>query len=253
MEGNLDKCLAFCQALVASNHQFTFALTIGKDNTFSFSTNDRGNDLKKAAPRQQSRRERRAVDPAVKQKATAHRAKVAAEKAAADAEKAATDAEKADADAEKAAADAEKAAVDAAEPVAAAAPLPEMVGAAAKEAKRGPCCRRCKQPVASHPGGARGCGASCINVLTPEKLLHASEQGDLSLATPEQGGREEQCTDCGAVMMEQHQCEDKIEAPATLKELEALFNENTNEMAKSLSSGLTKALSEAVSSFIANQ
>ena len=84
MEGNLDKCLAFCQALVASNHRFTFALTIGKDNTFSFSTHDRAHNLKKAAPRLQSRRERRAVDPAVKQKATAYTAKVAAEKVAAE-------------------------------------------------------------------------------------------------------------------------------------------------------------------------
>ena len=43
-------------------------------------------------------------------------------------------------------------------------------------------------------GGTRGCGASCTNLeLTPEKLLHATNQGDLSLAmTPEKGGREEQ-------------------------------------------------------------
>ena len=35
MEGTIDKCLAFCQALVSSNQKFTFTLSIGKD-TFKF-------------------------------------------------------------------------------------------------------------------------------------------------------------------------------------------------------------------------
>jgi hypothetical protein len=84
--------------------------------------------------------------------------------------------------------------------------------AAAEEAKRGPCCRRCKQPVAGHPGGSKGCGASCTNLaLTPEKLRQASDQGDLSLATPEKGGREEQCENCNNVMTPEHQCEEAQE------------------------------------------
>jgi hypothetical protein len=195
MEANVDKCLAFCQELASSNQKFTFALTMGKDKFFFSTSNQRreapakGSDLKKAAPRQQGRRERRAADPAVKQRKATHDA-AAAEEATAGA------------------------------PGQSPAHQPEMGGAAgparmaAEEAKREPCCRRCKQPVAGHPGGARGCGASCANLeLTPEKLLHASDQGDLSLAmTPERGGREEQCTNCGAVMTAQHQCNDVIEA-----------------------------------------
>ena len=35
MEATIDKCLAFCQALVSSNQKFTFTLSIGKE-TFNF-------------------------------------------------------------------------------------------------------------------------------------------------------------------------------------------------------------------------
>ena len=35
MEGTVDKCLAFCQALVSANQKFTFTLSIGKE-TFKF-------------------------------------------------------------------------------------------------------------------------------------------------------------------------------------------------------------------------
>jgi hypothetical protein len=136
----------------------------------------------------------------VKQKATAYTAKVAAEKAAADAEKAAADTAELAEEAEESAAGA---------PVQSPAPLPEMGGAAgqaratAEEAKREPCCRRCRQPVSSHPGGSRGCGASCINVLTPEK--------------PRQ-----KCTDCGIIMTEQHQCDEAhaVDAEETVIEEE---------------------------------
>ena len=31
MEATVDKCLAFCQALVSSNQKFTFTLSIGKE------------------------------------------------------------------------------------------------------------------------------------------------------------------------------------------------------------------------------
>jgi hypothetical protein len=93
MEATVDKCLAFCQALANTKQKFSFALTIGKDN-FCFSTFNqhcnvpvvRGPDLKKAIPSRQKRRERRAVDPAVRQKAAVHAAaaKAAAEEAAAE-------------------------------------------------------------------------------------------------------------------------------------------------------------------------
>ena len=108
----------------------------------------------------QCRRERRAADPVVKQKKAAHAEKAAAEQA---------DAEQADAE--------ETAAKQAAA-------QPEIGGAAglaraaAEEPKREPCCRKCKQPVASHPGGTRGCGVSCANtVLTPEKLRQQRTPG----------------------------------------------------------------------------
>jgi hypothetical protein len=194
MEANVDKCLALCQSLVEANHQFTFALTIGKD-TLSFSTYDqpckgsacKDRDLKKAAPLQQRRRDRRAADPAVQQKAATYAAAASAGEAVAGA------------------------------PVQSPAPRPEMGGAAgpartpAEEAKREPCCKRCQQPVAGHPGGTRGCGANCANlVLTPEKLRHASEEGDLALGTPEKEGREEQCTICNVFMSSDHQCDDDI-------------------------------------------
>jgi hypothetical protein len=171
MEGNVDKCLAFCQALVASNHQFTFTLNIGKDNAFSFSTYDLARDLKKAAPKPQNRRDRRASNPAVKQKAAAYAAAASAGQAAAGA------------------------------PVQSPAAWPEMGGAAgparapAEEAKREPCCRKCKRPVASHPGGTRGCGTSCTNtVLTPEKLLHRSTpgNGEPRTLTPVRGERRDE-------------------------------------------------------------
>ena len=131
----MDKCQAFCRALVISNHQFTFALTIGMD-TFSFTTYDqprkgstcKGRDLKKAAARQQRRRDRRATDPVVKQKKAAHASAAAAEQAVAGA------------------------------PVQSPTPRPGEEGPAAEEAKREPCCRRCKQPVAGHPGGPGGAG-----------------------------------------------------------------------------------------------
>jgi hypothetical protein len=185
---------------VASNHQFTFALNIGKD-TFSFSTYDQphkgpacmGRDLKKAVPRQQRRRERRAADPAVKQKKAAHAEQAAAEQAAAE-QAAAEQAAAEQAAAEQA--DAEQAAAEQA------AAQPDMGGAAgqaraaAEEPKREPCCRKCKQPVASHPGGTRGCGVSCANtVLTPEKLRQQSTpgKGEPRTLTPVRGeGREEE-------------------------------------------------------------
>ncbi len=170
----MDKCLAFCQALVGGNHKFSFTLTIGKD-IFSYTTNDQrreasagqGSDLKKAAPLKQNRRWKRAADPAVKLRKAAHDAAARAEEAAAGAVQGPT----------------------------AQSEMGWVAGpacATAEEAKREPCCRKCKRPVASHPGGTRGCGASCTNtVLTPEKLLHQSK-GKPRTLTPVRGeGREE--------------------------------------------------------------
>ena len=39
MEATVDKCLAFCQALVSSNQKFTFTLSIGKE-TFKFNNQE---------------------------------------------------------------------------------------------------------------------------------------------------------------------------------------------------------------------
>ena len=56
MEATIDKCLAFCQALVSSNQKFTFSLSIGKE-TFKFDNKKLvasccGKTLKKKSPSQ---------------------------------------------------------------------------------------------------------------------------------------------------------------------------------------------------------
>ena len=63
MEATVDKCLAFCQALVSSNQKFTFTLSIGKE-TFKFDNKELvasscGNNKKKKSPSQVRREERR--------------------------------------------------------------------------------------------------------------------------------------------------------------------------------------------------
>jgi hypothetical protein len=81
MKDTVDKCLAFCQAMAKTSQKFSFSFTIGKD-TYNFSTFDQrrevparqGGDLKKAASGQLNRRQKRAADPVVRQKAAAHAA-----------------------------------------------------------------------------------------------------------------------------------------------------------------------------------
>ena len=63
MEATVDKCLAFCQALVSSNQKFTFTLSIGKE-TFKFDNKELvasscGKTLKKKSPSQIRREDRR--------------------------------------------------------------------------------------------------------------------------------------------------------------------------------------------------
>ena len=63
MEATVDKCLAFCQALVSSNQKFTFAISIGKE-TFKFDNKELvasscGKNKKKKSPSQVRREERR--------------------------------------------------------------------------------------------------------------------------------------------------------------------------------------------------
>ena len=63
MEATVDKCLAFCQALVSSNQKFTFTLSIGKE-TFKFDNKELvasscGKNKKKKSPSQVRREERR--------------------------------------------------------------------------------------------------------------------------------------------------------------------------------------------------
>ena len=94
MEATIDKCLAFCQALVSSNQKFTFTLSIGKE-TFKFDNKELvasscGKSLKRKSPSQIRREDRRrearkskiteevVKDPAV----TAPQAPKAAEKTA---------------------------------------------------------------------------------------------------------------------------------------------------------------------------
>ena len=62
MEGTIDKCLAFCQALVSSNQKFTFTLSIGKE-TFKFDNKELAASScvkkKKKSPSQIWRKDRR--------------------------------------------------------------------------------------------------------------------------------------------------------------------------------------------------
>ena len=63
MEATVDKCLAFCQALVSSNQKFTFTLSIGKE-TFKFDNKELvasscGKTLKRKSPSQIRREDRR--------------------------------------------------------------------------------------------------------------------------------------------------------------------------------------------------
>ena len=62
MEATVDKCLAFCQALVSSNQMFTFTLSIGKE-TFKFDNRELAAsswvNKKKKSPCQIRREERR--------------------------------------------------------------------------------------------------------------------------------------------------------------------------------------------------
>ena len=63
MEATIDKCLAFCQALVSSNQKFTFTLSIGKE-TSKFDNKElvassRGKSLKRKSPSQIRREDRR--------------------------------------------------------------------------------------------------------------------------------------------------------------------------------------------------
>ena len=64
MEATVDKCLAFCQALVSSNQKFTFTLSIGK-KTFKFDNKEElvasscGKNKKKKSPSQVRREARR--------------------------------------------------------------------------------------------------------------------------------------------------------------------------------------------------
>jgi hypothetical protein len=235
MEENLDKCLAFCQALVVSNHQFTFALTIGKDNTFSFSTHDRDHNLKKAA-RPQSRRERRAADPAVKQKATTYAAKVAAEKV--DAEKVA--AEKVAAEkvaAEKAAGfncdqcnfcstseqemeqhkeithASEQVADDAAAEQAAAGAVRPLRPASTTSPASGEdlsalSCKElralCKEQRLLTSGNK---GALLERLRGPEQLRDLSTAAAKQVSPVKSDGREEPCVGCGAAAALDHQCD----------------------------------------------
>jgi hypothetical protein len=205
MEANVDKCLALCQTLAGSNHQFTFTLTIGKD-TLSFSTYDqpckgsacKGRDLKKAAPQQQRRRDRRAADPAVQQKAAAYVAAATAGQAAAGA------------------------------PAQNPAPRPEMGGvaggpacAAAEEARRDKVakatvkvavkasfnCDQCEYSNASEKGLKQHMRVKHKpEVKTPEKERNASLNASLNTSPVKVDGRAEACPCCGGTATPDHQC-----------------------------------------------
>lgn len=196
----MEKCTAFCETLAMANKKFTFSLTMGKA-TFNFSTFDQRRevparqcgDLKKAASGQLNRRQKRAFDPAVKQKAAAHAAKAADEKAAA--EKAAAEkvaAEKAAA--EKAATEKTAEEVnDAAEEAAAAA---AGAGPAGEAAQPGPKCSKCHQPTKGHNTSRAGKG--CTALPSPEMMrgsTHTAKDPSLEISPVKVDGRQESNSD----------------------------------------------------------
>jgi hypothetical protein len=173
MKDTVEKCQAFCLALTKDNTMFTFSLTIAKD-TFYFSTSEQcrkvparqGRDLKKAvplkgvAPSKLKRKEERAADPVVRQKAAAHAAAAEAALATAPAEQAS-------------------------------AAQPEIAGAAGPAGRS---CRSCGQPTAGHVGRYGPSCAAAKAPATPETMRSARSQGELSSLTPSPvrgGGRQE--------------------------------------------------------------
>jgi hypothetical protein len=69
----MDKCLAFCQALVVSNQKFAFSLTIGKDTVFNFNNKElvTSSCKKKKSPSQVRREAKRRNDREARQAAEA--------------------------------------------------------------------------------------------------------------------------------------------------------------------------------------
>jgi hypothetical protein len=183
MKATVDSCLAVCQALTKDNKKFTFSLTMGK-NRFYFSTSDQRRkvparqdvDLKKAASSRQRRREVRAADPAVRQKAADHAAAAAVEAAARSAAAAqAAEAETAE----------EPPAVQAAD-----------AGAAGEAAWPGPKCSKCHEPTKGHTTGRAG--PQCTALPRPERARdssHAVMDTSLELSPVKVDGRQEFNTD----------------------------------------------------------
>ncbi len=177
MKETVDKCLAFCQALAKDNRKFSITLTIGKDS-FHFSTSDQRRkvparqdvDLKKGASSRQRRREERATDPAVRQKAATHAAKTAEETAAADQNKVA----KATANVD------DKASFN---------------------------CDQCEYSNASEKGLKQHMRMKHKpEVKTPEKERNASLNTSLNTSPVKVDGREEVCPCCGDAFTSDHQC-----------------------------------------------
>jgi hypothetical protein len=181
MKDTVDKCLAFCQAMAKTSHRFSFSSTIGKA-TYNFSTfNQRrkvparqGGDLKKVASSQLNRRQKRAADPAVRQKAAAYEAKAAAEKASADAAEHAATSGNSGANGE------------AQETVKSMVEKPQSVKPGKPVAKKpdvpGFNCDQCSYENASERGLKQHKRMKHVTVpKTPEKERHCSLLGDLSL------------------------------------------------------------------------
>jgi hypothetical protein len=181
------------------------ALKVNLEETFA--SNDvcrkvlsatKGYDSKRGSPSWRKRKEERATDPAVRQKAAAHAEKAAAEKAAA--EKAA---------AEKAAA--EKAAAEKAAAGKAAAEKAAEEAAAARKAAGARHCSKCHRPTLGH---SKPIGDQCTAAVlpSPEKLLgpRADADSDSKIITPVKEDREEPCSCCGEPLSPTHQCDEEV-------------------------------------------
>ena len=173
MESAVDKCLAFCQALIQSDQKFTLNLSIGKDKLF-FSNKELTSSckVKKKSPSQLRREEKRKRE---------RQSKVAEEVTENGAETNAT-AEKADVSTAPACDQCEYKAT-----------TEKGLRQHARMKHRG-----LKQPSASAPS-------------TPESLRGKIKPDCLRSSPPPQITREESCSNCGDLFTSNHQC-DQIEA-----------------------------------------
>ena len=108
---------------------------------------------------------------------------------------------------------------------------PAPTAAAAEQApaaaKPGRICKKCNQPCLGHKGPT---GEKCAFTLpSPEKVRESSPALSLQV-TPVREGRAEDCQNCGAVMLPDHQCDDTEIVSESEAESKIKKSEKTEEI-----------------------